>query len=186
MDIVKKQHNESAMEELKSQLIPEAYQMALNEHNVMPVSYPEVTDVSMGITGDLKFTAKVDVQPEIKLKKYKGLKASCEKIKVTDEEVKEALERMRGVYAEFSDLDKPLEKGNFAICDVETFMDGEVIAKKRENMWIEADKEASLLGMGEELIGFKKNDKKEIEATLPETYPDKKYAGKKALLLLHV
>ncbi|MFH1553024.1 MAG: trigger factor [Candidatus Omnitrophota bacterium] len=180
-DIIRKNYQKDAMDEVKQRLVSEAYQEALKEHNVSPVSYPEVSDVIVGPSGNLSFKAKVDAHPEVNLKKYKALKVATQKVSVANDEVEEALTRIRNMYAEFVDMDGPLRKGDFGICDVETFMDGEVISKKRENMWIEVSKEASMLGMGEELCGMEKGQQKNVEATLPENYPDKKYAGKKAV-----
>ncbi|MBD3380274.1 MAG: trigger factor [Candidatus Omnitrophica bacterium] len=181
MDIVRKNYGAEAMDKVKERLIPAAYQQALDEHSISPVSFPEVADVNLALSGELTFTATVDTQPEVGLKKYKGIKVSTEKVKVTDDEVSKAIDHLRAQHAEFIEADRPVEKGDFAVCDVETFMDGSVISGKRENMWVEADEEASLLGMGKELIGMKKGETKEIDVTLPGNYPDKKYAGKKAV-----
>jgi trigger factor len=186
LDIIQKNYRKDAEDEVKQRLIPRAYQMAIQEHNIIPVSYPEVSDVALEISGVLKFKATVDCCPEVTVKKYKGFKVNRQKISVTDEEVSETLDRFVNMNADFTDTEEPLEKGQFGVCNVETFVDGESVSKERENMWIEADKESSLLGMGEELIGLKKGDKKDIAVTLPETYPDKKYAGKKAVFKVEV
>lgn len=186
LDIIQKQHQEEITDEVKQRLIPRGYQAVLEEHGMRPVSYPEISDINIGLAGTLSFKAKVDLHPEVSLKQYKGLKVSTKKIHVGTSEVDEALERIRNMSAEFIDTEGPIKKGEFGICDVETSMDGKVISKKRENMWIEADKEVSMLGIGEEIIGMNKADKKDIEAVLPETYPDKKYAGKKAVFHVEV
>ncbi|MGB2600608.1 MAG: trigger factor [Candidatus Omnitrophota bacterium] len=186
LDIIQKNYRKDAEDEVKQRLIPRAYQMAIQEHNIIPVSYPEVSDVALEIAGVLKFKATVDCCPEVNIKKYKGFKVTRQKISVTDEEVSETLDRFVNMNADFTDTEEPLEKGQFGVCNVETFVDGESVSKERENMWIEADKESSLLGMGEELIGLKKGDTKDIAVTLPETYPDKKYAGKKAVFKVEV
>ncbi len=180
LDMIRKRHQETAIDEVKQRLIPEGYQKALLEHKVKPVSYPEVSDVDIRPSGILTFIAKVDAHPDFNLRKYKALKVTTEKVNVKDEEAGEALERIRSMNAEFPETEGPLKKGDYGICDVQTFMDGEEISKKRENMWIEVDKEASMLGLGEKLEGLKKGEAKDIEAELPREYPDKKYAGKKA------
>ena len=186
MDIVQKQHGQDAQDEVKKRLIPEAYQHALEENKLDPISYPEIADVVMSPSGALIFTAKVDVCPEVNLQKYKKLKLKREKIKVTEDEVKEAMESMRRMHSEFEDIDSPLKKGDFGVCDVETFIDDKCISKERKDMWIEVDKDASLFGMGEQLEGLKKGEEKEMEVTLPENYPDKKYAGQKAIFKLKI
>lgn len=186
LDIVRRRYQKEAEDELKQDLIPLAYQHALEEHNVDAVSYPEILDVDLDLNGSLSFKAKVDVYPVVGLRKYKSLKVIAQKVKVSDDEVKEELLRVQNIYAEYVDINRPLEKGDFAVCDVDPFINGESVAKKRENMWIEVSKEASLLGMGEHLQGLKINDKKDIETVLPEEYPDKKYAGKKAVFKIEV
>jgi len=179
-DLVLSNYREKIMDETKRRLVPQAYQDALVEHKVTPVSLPDLSDIMLDPKGELSFTAKVDARPEIKLKKYKGIKVEGRKITVTDDEVDEALSRIRNMHAEFIEIDRPIQKGDYGICDVEAFIDGKSISKKREKAWIEADKENSMLGLGEELCGMKAGEKKTIEATLPEGYPDKKFAGKKA------
>ncbi|MFH1798535.1 MAG: trigger factor [Candidatus Omnitrophota bacterium] len=184
--LVRKRYQKEAEDELKQDLIPKAYQEALEESEVNPVSYPEISDVIFAADGSLSFKAVFDVYPAVGLKKYKALKVTTRKVKVTEEEIKESLTRVQNICAEHIDVARPLEKGDFAVCDVETFVDGKNVAKKRENMWIEVSKEASMLGMGEYLQGLKISDKKDVETVLPEGYPDKKYAGKKAVFKVEV
>ena len=186
MDIIEKKYGKEAIDETKKRVIPLAYQKALEEHGISPASYPEISDVALNLAGTLTFKVKVDCTPEVNLKKYKGFKVTRAQVKVTAEEVEETLKHFREMSAEFEDTEGPIGKGEYGICDVETFIDGKSVSKKRENMWIQADKESSMLGMGEELCGLKKGDKKEIEITLPENYPDKNYARKKAVFKVEV
>ena len=186
MDIVKNNYKGEADDEMRKILIPEAYQKALIEHEINPVSYPDVSDVAVDAKGALMFKAVVDVHPEISLKKYKGLKVNVSKVSVSDKELEETLDRLRNINAEFIDVNRPLKKGDFGICDAAMILDGKVISQKRDNMWIEVDKEASLFGVGEKLEGLKKGDKKEIMVTLPETYQDEKYAGKEVVMDVEV
>ncbi|MFH1836726.1 MAG: trigger factor [Candidatus Omnitrophota bacterium] len=186
LDMIKKRYNNDAMEEVKRSLVPEAYQEALKEHDMDPLSYPELFDINLSLSGKMTFKARVDIHPEIDLRKYKGIKVETKKIEVSDKEIEEALKSVINIHAEFAEVDRELKKGDFGICDVETSINGEIISKKRENMWIEVDKEVSLLGIGEELCGLKPLDEKDIEADLPENYPDTKYAGKKAVFHVKV
>ncbi len=186
IDLVYKKHKDDAMDEVKRRLVPEAYQSAVSEHKISPVSYPEIFDIVLHEEGSLSFKAKVDSHPEVKLKNYKGIKVSSEKVSVDDKEVDETVDRIRNMNAEFKDAERAIEKKDFGLCDVEVFVEEKPITKKQQNMWIEADKDSSLLGLGEQLCGMKKGDLKSIEATLPENYPDKKYAGKSAIFKVEV
>ena len=186
MDLIRKNYMKDAEDEVKRRLIPQVYQQALNEHEITPVSYPEVWDIKFELSGAMTFKAKADMQPEVRLADYKGITVRRDKARIGDEEIDEALSRIRNMFAEMLDVDRPVQKGDFGVCDVETFIDGRSVSKKRENMFIEADKDASFFGIGEELCGLAKGDLKEKEITLPENYPDKKFAGKKALFKMEI
>lgn len=186
MEIVKKRYGQHAHDEVKKRIIPSAYQKALAEHEVVPVSYPDISDVLISPSGSLSFTAQFDAEPKVKLKKYTGIKVKKKKEEVSDEEVQKAIDKIREMNPEFEDKSGVLEKGDHAICDIETFSEGKAISKKRQDMWVEVDREASMLGMGKQLEGLKPGEEKEIDSTLPENYPDKKYAGKKVVFKVKV
>ncbi|MBF0215598.1 MAG: trigger factor [Candidatus Omnitrophica bacterium] len=185
-DIIEKKFKEDALAELKKRLVPEAYQEALLEHKMSPVSFPEIWDVEIDKEGNLNFKVKVDLHPEVKIDKMKGIKVTSERSEVTDTEVSEALEGVRGMYAEYVDVKRAVVKGDFAVCAMEAFVEGKAITKKREETWIQADKAESMLSLGEELVGLSEGDKKTIEVVLPENYPDKSYSGKKAVFEVEV
>ncbi len=186
MEMIKKRYGEQARDEVKKRAIPRAYQNALEKHELEPVSYPDISEVMLSPSGALKFSAQVDVEPDFELKEYKGIKVKKDVREVTDEEVEKALEHIKNMNPEFEDIEGALKKGEYAVCDVETFSDGQAISEKRKDMWIEVDKDASMLGMGEELEGLEKGASKEIEATLPESYPDEKYAGKEVVFKVRI
>jgi len=187
-DILEKHHGARAQEEMLKKIIPSAYRDAVNEQNIKPVGLPEISDVRFTKDNDLSFKAKVELRPSIKLKKYKGIKVKQNKIAITDSEIEDTLKRLQQMHAQFQPIQdrKSVQKSDYAICDVEAFIEGKPITKKHENMWIEANKDASLLGIGEKLIGANLGDTKEIELKLPENYPDKKYAGKDALFKVSI
>lgn len=186
MDMVRKNFMKEAEEEVKRRLIPEAYQKALEEHEIDPVSYPEIWDVKLEVSGAMTFKARSDAAPKFDLAKYKEIKVKKDKISVSDAEMDEALTRIKNLFSELVDVERPIQKGDFGILDADMLIDGKVISKKRENMCVEADKESSLLGIGEQLCGLKKGDTKEIIVDLPAGYPDKKFAGKKAVMRIEV
>jgi len=180
LDLLVKHYSKDAKDEVLRRLIPEGYKGALKSHKVMPIGEPEISKIDFDFEKQLNFEAEVDTYPSFKLKNYKGIKVTKKRISVTDQEMKDAISRIQNMSAKYNDAARPVKKGDYAVCDVEAFMDGKLITKKNNNMWVQAEKNASLLGMGEELIGLNKGDSKEIESKLPDNYPDKKYAGKLA------
>jgi len=179
-DLLEKHYSKDAKAEILKKLIPQGYKRAIETHKVIPIGFPSIFNISFEKGKPLTFEAQVDIKPNVKLRNYKGIKVKKKRISLSQEELDDAFSRLRDVYAKYTDVARAVKKGDYAVCDVEAFMEGKPITKKNNNMWILADKETSLLGMGEELVGLTKGQTKEMETKLPETYPDKKYAGKPA------
>lgn len=186
--LLEKYHSKDAEEEVLRRLIPEGYRKALYEHKINPVTLPEISDVEFGKNRKLSFKAKVEIGPEIKLKNYKGIKVKKKKIDTSKDEVSQTLKRLQEINVQYLPAEdkRPLKKGDYAICDIEAFVEGKSISKKHENMSLAVEREASMLGLGENLIGLSVGESKEIEANLPQDYPDKKFAGKKALFKIDI
>jgi trigger factor len=180
LDLLEKPYARDAQEEMLKRLIPEGYRKAVENHKITPLGMPRIQNVAFEPGKPLIFEAEVDTRPVIKLRNYKGIKIRKTRISAAQQEVDEALVRIRNLYATYSDVARPVQKGDYAVCNVEVTVNGKLVTKKNSNMWIQADKEASLLGMGEELVGLTGGQTKEIETKLPDTYPDKQYAGKEA------
>jgi FKBP-type peptidyl-prolyl cis-trans isomerase (trigger factor) len=89
--IVEQQHSQVAQEELIRKLIPEVYQEGLEKEKIAPIDYPEIEDVQFK-DGEMSFTAKLDIRPEINLKQYKGLKVTRKSSQVTEEEIGKTLD----------------------------------------------------------------------------------------------
>ena len=179
-DLLERRYSKEAEDTVLKELIPEGYRKAVETHKIIPIGLPRITNINFGIDKPLTFEARVDTRPNVKLRDYRGVRVTKRRISVSQGEVDETISRLRNMHAEYVDVDRPIAHGDYAVCDVEAFTDGKPISKSTKNMWVQADKAASLLGMGEELIGLTKSQSKEIETRLPDDYPDKKYAGKLA------
>ncbi len=183
-DLVKKHHRKKAEEEALKSLISEAYSMALEEHGVHPISTPEIMDLTFKAGQPLTFKAKVDTRPEIKLKDYKGIKIEKKALELKEEDVSKTLENLRIINAKYiSQEDRPLVIGDYAICDLGCFVDEKPIHKTRENIWLLVEEESLTLmpGLAAKMAGMKKLEERDCEVVLPEKYPNKDMAGKKAV-----
>lgn len=187
-ELVKKHYARNAKEEVLKRLIPEAYRMAIEENSINPVGLPQITDVGLlEESKPLSFKARVETRPKFKLKNYKGIKIEKKKAVLKDDELDKTLENLRELNAKYVAVeDRPLELGDYAVSDLECFVENNPIHKKRENLWLYIDKESIAPGLHEKMVGMKKQDEKEIEIKLPDTYPDKAAAGKLAMYRVKV
>lgn len=180
-ELVKKHYENNAKEEVLKRLIPDAYRNALAEHQINPIGMPEIQEVNFKEGSRLSFKAKIETHPKFKLKNYKGIRLEKKKLVLKDEDVNKTLDNLRELNAKYIAVeDRPVQLGDYVVSDMECFVDGKSIHKKRENLWLSVDKESFIPGLADKMVGMKKGEERDIEAALPEKYPDKLAAGKPA------
>lgn len=92
MAIVEKQYGtEIFYEDAFNELVPEIYEKELKENNIEAVSHPDLDITQIGKGQELKFTAVVQIKPEVKLGKYKGIQIKKIEYNVSDEDIEHEL-----------------------------------------------------------------------------------------------
>jgi FKBP-type peptidyl-prolyl cis-trans isomerase (trigger factor) len=92
-NVLEEHHSKLAQEELLKILIPQTLEKSMQEHSLVPCAAADVSEVSLK-DNILRFSAKVEVRPEIKLKEYKGIKIKRRVPQVKDEEIQKQLEAL--------------------------------------------------------------------------------------------
>ncbi len=90
-NILVSSHGKLAQDETIKKLIPEAYHQGIGEQKLDPIDLPEISNVDLK-DGILTFTATLDIRPEIKIDRYKGIKVKPQDNKVTEEDLNKTLE----------------------------------------------------------------------------------------------
>ena len=126
MNIVEQHYgSEIFYEDSFNELVPDIYEAAIKENNIEAVSRPNIDITQMEKGKNLIFTATVQVKPEVKLGKYKGIELKKIEYNVSDEEVEHELGHMAEHNARLVTIeDRPVEKGDIAVIDFEGFLDG--------------------------------------------------------------
>ena len=169
------------------EVLPSAYSKALSDSKLIPVVQPSV-DIKDITEDKVEFSFKIITKPELKIKKYKGLKISPEKVEVTAEEVEHELGHLLEKYTELVNKeDGKVENGDVAVIDFEGFKDGEAFdGGKGENYSLEIGSNSFIPGFEEGVIGMKVGDEKDLELTFPEDYGAKDLAGAKVVFKVKV
>ena len=138
--------------------------------------------VSVGPEG-LVFKATITVKPEVTLEGYKGVKATKQAVKVTDEDIDAELKRLQERNARMVSVDeRAAEMGDTVTFDFEGFVDGEPFdGGKAENHALELGSGQFIPGFEEQLVGAKVDDELDVNVTFPEDYHAKELAGKAAV-----
>lgn len=183
MAIVERTYGSSIFyEDTFNELVPDIYDEAIKENNVEAVSRPQIDISQMEKGKDLKFTAIVQVKPEVKLGKYKGIELKKIEYTVSDKDVEHELGHMAEHNARLVNVeDKPVEKGNITIIDFAGSIDGVAFeGGTAENQELEIGSNKFIPGFEDQIIGMKVDEEKDIKVTFPEDYFSKDLAGKEA------
>jgi len=167
-------------------VVENAYKKALEESKLIPVVQPSVDIKNVDEKG-IKFVFKIITKPEVKIKKYKGLKVKSEKAKVTKDEIEHELGHILERYTETRTKENGIvEKGNIAVIDFEGFVDGVAFAGgKGENHELEIGSGAFIPGFEDQLVGMKKNEEKDINVKFPDEYTEE-LKGKNAVFKVKI
>ncbi len=93
-DILEKNFSDHAHEMVLRELIPDVYNEAIDKEKIDVIGLPDISEVKLD-RSNLSFRAVVEVSPEIKLGKYKGLKVSYKRIAATPDEIKRNLDALK-------------------------------------------------------------------------------------------
>jgi trigger factor len=145
----------AVLNEAVQEVIPEQFMAAVREHDVKTIGRPEVeiTDFSDG--EPLKFTAEVDVRPELTLPKLDEIEVTVDTIKIGDEEVDEQLKGLRERFSTLKTVERPAAEGDYVQVDLAATVDGqEVEGGSATNVSHEVGSGQLLPGLDEELVGM--------------------------------
>ena len=131
---------------------------------------------------NLIFTAIVQVSPEVKIGKYKGIELNKIEYNVSDEDIEHELGHMQEKNSRLITIeDRPVETKDIAVIDFEGFVDGEAFkGGKAEKHELEIGSNTFIPGFEDQIIGMKVDEEKDINVKFPEEYFSKDLAGKDA------
>lgn len=174
---------ESLYQDALNAVLPEAYANAVAESNIKPVAQPEIDVESMEKDSTWVLTAKVTVEPEVKLGQYKDLEVKARSTEVTDEEVDAEIKKLQEQQAELVlKEDRPAAEGDTVVIDFEGKVDGVAFdGGKGENYSLELGSNTFIPGFEDQLVGHKAGETVEVNVTFPEEYHAEDLKGKDAV-----
>ena len=183
MQMVEKQYGSSIFyEDTFNELVPDIYDETIKENNIDAVSRPQIDIQQMEKGKNLIFTAIVQVSPEVKIGKYKGIELNKIEYNVSDEDIEHELGHMQEKNSRLITIeDRPVEIKDIAVIDFEGFVDGEAFkGGKAEKHELEIGSNTFIPGFEDQIIGMKVDEEKDINVKFPEEYFSKDLAGKDA------
>ena len=165
-------------------LYNDAVEEAINESGLKVIDDKMDFDlVSISKEDGVDFKVSVTTYPEIKLKKYKGLKAEKQIAKVDASEITAELKSLADRNARMISVeDRAAKKGDTVVIDFEGFVDGKAFdGGKAEGHSLELGSGQFIPGFEDKIIGHNIDDAFDIDVTFPKDYGAEDLAGKDAV-----
>jgi trigger factor len=179
--VIKSQFGKAIYGEVIDKILQESSNKALKEKKIKAAGQPKIDLKTFGEGKDLNYTIEVDSLPEVILASFDKYTANEYLLKVESKLIDEKIIEIAKNNKTFSDKNDKSEKDDLVIFDYNASIDGEKFeGSEGKNTRLEIGKDLFLKGFDEKLIGVKKEENKIIEVNLPENYPNKELANKKA------
>ena len=165
-------------------IIPDAYDEAVKEADIHPVSQPEIDIVTIGEADKpFVFTAEVFTKPEVKLGTYKGVEIEKVENKVTDADVDAEVASMREKNSRMVTVeDRAAENGDITTIDFEGFCDGVAFeGGKGADYELTLGSGTFIPGFEEQIVGKKIGEEFDVNVKFPEEYHSEELKGKDAV-----
>lgn len=167
-------------------IIPKYIEEALDGGaDVAPVARPDIDIVAIS-DSTLKFTATFQETPDVELGQYKGLEFKKKAVKVTNEEVEEAIKKDQDKLATWEKVEgRAAEDGDKVIIDYSGSVDGVKFdggtAEKQE---LTLGSHMFIPGFEEQVVGMNIGESKDITVKFPADYGVDTLADKDAVFAI--
>lgn len=184
-------YGRSVMGDLIQELVNEGNRRIIEEHKVKLAMQPEIVfpedkekvEAIMEARGDLEYSVKVEVLPEISVGEFSGIAVTREVAEVPDSEIDEAIQRMASQNKPFSPKADGAKaaKGDRVVIDFIGKIDGVPFeGGTGTDIPVELGSDSFIPGFEDQLVGVKNGDTLVINATFPDNYSAPHLAGKAA------
>jgi trigger factor len=189
MQLIRRTYSDAMRDEVMRRFYEQTLFKALDEHKIEPVDSPTIESEILEQGAPFKYSALVEIMPEILLNKYTGLEVSKERFALNPDNIEGEIKRMQENMAHLVPLgeDAVTENGHTVSVDytftVEGFPEESNTAEDAE---LEVGSNRMLPGFEEQLVGMKCGEQKEIHITLPENHRNQDVVGKEGVFQVTV
>jgi trigger factor len=174
MTIIRQRFQQVLESDVAEEVAEIFYRKAVQEQNVDPVAPGVLKNIQFKEGQNLNFKAEIEVEPEITVKDYKGLKVEKETWEIKDDMVEKVIEDLRQRQAEIRIAEGGAREGHLINGDIQA-LDASgvpIIGQKWEKRWIELGKAPLGDQVKDQLSGVTAGD--EHTFLLTDKVPDEK------------
>ncbi len=176
LHLVRRHFADALKEDVSESLAIRFLREAIEDKNLLPIATPVIRKVEYEEGASLSFSAEMEVEPEVRVKDYTGLKLEKEKVKTTQEDVRNTIETLRNEHASFQGIEGGAEAGHIVEGDIQALESTgiPVIGKKWENRVIELGESHLGKMVQDQLLGIKTGEERRFRVVEPVRSQDGK------------
>lgn len=184
LQLIKRTYSDTMRDEVMRRFYEQTLFKTLEEHKIEPIDSPTIESDHLEQGTPFKYSALVEIMPEILLNTYTGFEISKEKFILNPENIEGEIKRMQENMAQLTPLadGAAVEKGHIVSLDYDFSVDGfPEESSSAQEAELEVGAEKMPAGFEEQLVGMKCGEAKVIRITLPEGYRTAEAAGKEGV-----
>ena len=182
-EVLKRQFGKAVFSEVLDKVLKETTNKALNENKIKPAGQPKLDLKTYGEDKDLEYVISVTELPKVELKPIENIKFDEYIVKIDENETDKRIKEIAKNQPNFKDAaeDTKAKEGDLVVFNYTATVDDKPFkGSEGKNTQLTLGKDLFLKGFDAQLTGVKKNDKKIVEAVLPENFPEKELINKTA------
>ncbi len=188
-EILKRQFGQAIFSEVLDKVLKDTSVKALEDNKIKPAGQPKLDLKTYGEDKDLEYVMSVTELPKVELKSVENIKYDEYSVKIEANETDKRIKEIAKSQNNFINVADKVEAadGNSVVFDYTATIDGKnFTGGEGKNIQLILGKDLFIKGFDKQLVGVKKNDEKSVEAILPENYPQKEFAMKKAIFVCKI
>ncbi len=181
--IVTRKFKKDVHDQVKGEVLLASLEQLAEEHDVAPLSAPNLNPTKINIPdkGDFVYEFDVEVRPHFDLPNYKGLKLKRPTREIVEADVDEEMKRLMANDGQLIPKDGPADKGDFVIVDMTTTFGNNKVGEAQE-ITLRVDDSLSFKDgvapkFGEQMIGAKAGEKRTVDIAMTDAVADNRLKG---------
>ncbi|MFY1636946.1 trigger factor [Solwaraspora sp. WMMB335] len=145
----------TVLNEAVQEAIPQNILAAVREHEVKTLGRPEVEITEFNDGEALRFTAEMDVRPQLTLPDPSTIEVTVDELQIDESEIDEQVNGLRERFATLKTVERPARDGDYVQIDLAATVDGEEVpGGSATNISHEVGSGQLLPGLDEVLVGL--------------------------------
>ena len=182
-EVLKRQFGKAVFGEVLDKVLKETSTKALEENKIKPAGQPKLDLKTYGEDKELEYVLSVTELPKVDIQSIEGIKFDQYSVKIEKSETDKRISEIAKNQPSFKEgsPDTKSKEGDLVTLDYKATVDGkEFKGSEGKNTQLTLGKDLFLKGFDNQLINVKKDEEINVEAVLPENFPEKELINKKA------